>query len=311
MTNEQNPSKSFFGSNVNGTKIEQKAQEFVSKGSNRKLDEPHDINFTIGSKLFYNLFTFINEMSYDVVMYFKKKEMRMIVIDPSTTHASSIRFDRIEFADYNIKDFENDDAERVVYIDSSIINDELNINENYPIDFYVDTKVNKRFYVVCGKEIVYNQLNNYEQSLMKSYMLCNDSIDKLINNNDYQKMVISQNAMNNLLSSLLKKVNKKKNESTIISLQLRKGEIDFTIKDEVKGSSVILNGEDIIISPLKDDNLSFELGYLTKLNKLRTILSYNSSLYVNKNLPILFESKFGGNKIVLYYVIAPRIEENK
>src|SRR3970040_1528094 len=115
--NNESPNQSFFGSASAETKIDNKEQQFISKGSNRRLDEPYDINFTIGSKFFSNLITFINEMGYDTVMWFKKKEMKLLVIDPSKTHAASIRFDRIEFADYNIKGLENDDSERLIYID--------------------------------------------------------------------------------------------------------------------------------------------------------------------------------------------------
>ncbi len=307
------PNQSFFGSigKDNKDKKEQKPEEFIKKGSNRKITEPYDIHFMIGSAFFSNLVEFTSEVGYDVVLWFKKKEMKLVMIDASQTHGLSISFDKIEFADYSVNGLENDDSEKLVYIDLSIISEDLLINENYPIDFYIDTVQNNRFYVVCGKEMVRKQLESVslgDDSVLTTRKKFDNSIHRIAENSGYQKVVVNMNSMNGLIKSLNKKKSKVKEKSTYLFIYSRRGELDFIIENEVKGSSYVLSGEDMLVSPINECKIELVLEFLTKMSKLK--LTYNPTFYIGANLPIMVETRLGGSKIILCYLIAPRDSGN-
>ena len=103
--------------------------EFVSKSSNRRLNEPYNIKFTISSDVFKNLVEFVGTVGYDVLFIFKKKEVLMLSIDTAQTHSIAVKFEKTEFSDYIVKGLEKDDDEKIVLIDISVIIDELDIDE--------------------------------------------------------------------------------------------------------------------------------------------------------------------------------------
>lgn len=292
--------------------------EFVGKGANRRLDEPWNIHFTIGSQTFVNLITLINEIEYDALFLFKKKELIIISIDKGTTHASTIKFEKTEFSDYVVKGLEKDDDEKTVYIDISIIIDELSINENNPIDFYIDTLEKNRFYVINGKEIVRKQLTSTNvgaESILQKYKNFLAMMDRLIKDGRYQKVIANQVPLSILTKSLSKKKSQKKDSDVVVDMLLNKNELDFRIEDEVRGSSIVLSGEDVMVYPIEDDRVRFMLDYIIKFGKLK--LTYNVAMYlcgekigISNSLPIILESRFGGGRITCSYLIAPRVDED-
>lgn len=285
------------------------AGSFISKGSNRILDEPWNIHFTVGGQLFANMIEFMNQIDYNAAFQFKKNEMNMMIVDGGNTHLSSIRFEKTEFSDYTIKDLKDENDEKFIYIDISIITNELTIDDSHPIDMYVDTLVKNRFYAVCGKEIAWKQLNSISISdeinaISKKYNSLKDTVKRMIEIPDYQRIVVAQVALSNLIKSLSKKRSKKKDEVVGCHLSLFKDRLTFLIKDEVKGNDIELSGEDILVYPTSIDSSGFNIDYFIKFGKLKT--SYTTTMYLHEGLPIIFESRLGGGKIVLYYLIAPR-----
>lgn len=326
--NTQNPNQSFFSdkppeqrtSSQHSTATGSSAgsTEFIGKGSNRRLNENWDIHFILSAPAFINLITFISDIGYDAMFIFKKRELIIVDIDSANTHAATIKIEKTEFTDYVVKGLEKDDDEKVVYIDTSIIIDELSVNENYPVDFYVDTLEKNRFYVVNGKEIVRRQLSvtsEGTESIIGRYKSFLDMMNRLITRKEYQKIIANQNPVMGLIKSLNKKKSQKKNESVIVDLSLSKIELDFQIQDEngIKGSSIVLSGEDILVYPMESDLLKFNLEYFNKLGKLK--MTFNVAMYICGNkagnsLPLVVETRFGGGRIIMNYLIAPRVETN-
>ncbi len=287
--------------------------EFISKSSNRRLNEPYNIKFTISSDLFKNLVEFIGTVGYDVLFIFKKKEVLMLSIDAAQTHSITVKFEKIEFSDYIIKELENDDDEKVVYIDISVIIDELSINEKFPIDFYVDTLEMNRFYVVNGKEIVEKQLESLNtsdsiESTVSKYKSMYNSIKKLTSVIDYQKVVVNQVPFMNVIKSLSKKTEKGEGKTTYATLYSNKHELDFRIEKDVKKSSIMLSGEDIMVYPLREDKVVFSLAFLNKIGKLK--LTFVASMYICTDKPIIIETRLGIGKCIVHFLIAPRIEDS-
>jgi hypothetical protein len=66
----------------------------------------------------------------------------------------------------------------------------------------------------------------------------------------------------------------------------------------------MLYGEDIIIGGTRDVEHVYKLEDYNKFGKLK--FTNNINLYVNENLPLIMETKFGASRIVLYYLLAPR-----
>lgn len=310
----KNPNESFFGStpSENGNKNNKPSQEFVMKGGNRGIDEPYDIHFTISGGVFSNLMKFISEINYDVFFQFKKKELIIAVIDPGTSHSSLTKFDLIEFTDYHVNGLEKDEDEKYIYMDISVMVDELSINEEKPIDMYIDTLIKHRYYVISGKEIIRNQLNasnNLSEILQRYINFTRDFVGNFLTNENYQKIILNSSSLTSTIKSLTKKKLKKgKDKTVIVSLVFNKTNLDWIIEDETKASSTMLSGEDVMVYPIREEIFDADLDFIVKYGLLKS--TYTTGLYTNgNNLPLIIENKLGGlGKITNYYLIAPRVK---
>ncbi len=313
---EVNPSEQFFSNENIGTekrvpdkKETKEENSFISKGSNKVLNKPYNIHFTIGGKMFANMLQFINLIDYKSIFQFKQKEVNIMAVDAGNTHMSLIKFEKTEFADYLIKDLEGEDSEKLIYIDLSITED-LPVDDNHPIDFYVDTIVMNRFYMISGKVIVYKQLGVLNTSESESVIVgkakfLTETIAK-IHKTNFQRISISQIALSNLMKSLSKQKSKKKDETVNCKMELKKNNILFTIQNESSGIDIELSGDDIMVYPTDEDMSIFDIEYFNKFGILKS--SYTTTMYTKSPLPIIFESRLGGGKIIVYYLLATRSE---
>ncbi len=294
---------------------ESRNTEFIGKSSNRKLDSSigYNIHFTLGCSTFTNIINFISEVDYNVAFCFRKREVQIISIDPGDAHGVIVRLDKIEFSDYGIKDIENENDERWILIDTSVITDDMSFNEEKPIDFYVDTINKNRFYVINGKEQVEKQLNSIktsdaEDALLKKHKSFYSVIQRLTNDERYQKIVVNYSPFTSVLRSLSKKTDKQKDASTLSTLHLTKYDLDFRIENETKSSSIMLSSDDIMVYPLQNDTFKFNLKFLNKLGKLK--LNNVVDTYISGTLPIIFSSRIGGGGAQMWYLLAPRIDSD-
>lgn len=317
--------------------------EMSVKGVNRKFTKKWDIKFTIGSVLFKNIMEFLNEMSYDILFRFRKKEMKIYIRDPSDTHMTHVMFSNLEFAEYVVRDITDIDSdignyinsdihgdidskkddkekqrkddneksneiiEKVFYVDMSIINDII-VSEDYPIDFYISLD-EKKCYLVCGKEMVYSRLMSMSDKSNRTlfeYKLSEVKLDKMIKNDMYQKIVITHSAFKAMMNSLSLKTNKEKNVS-IMAIKFNINEIDFLIEQDLKGSSYLISGNDVIVYPLRSDKILVNTMFLKKFNKLK--FTYQVTIYFSSSgLPLMLETRLGAGKIFIYFGIALRVE---
>lgn len=301
---------SFFGTTNIGKAIKRKESpktEINTKGINRKHTEQWDIKLSIGSKTFQNIVNFLSETGYDVVLKFRKNEMIMYIIDLSSTHVSFISIAKTEFAEYEVVGLTNDN-EKVCFVDISIVED-LMVNEDYPIDVYIDTLDTMMYHIVNGKEVVSRRILSMDDNLslvLQSYKSSDEKVQLLIGSSEYQKVVVVHNALKTVLNSIAKKGGKDK-DVMLVNMNIGPREIDFRIQGELKRASVLLSGEDILVYPMKSEVLEMKIEYFKKFSKLE--LSYPVNLYCNREMPLIFETKLGGGGIRLYFIVAPRVSE--
>lgn len=281
--------------------------EMVGKGVNRVLDESWNIKMTMDSEIFDGIIKFLQEMGYSTIFRFNNKEVKLYIIDPSNTHASLVIIDKTEMAEYVWKSKINTDNEidyeEPVYVDTDVIED-MNISTKHPVDLYFDTVDKRKMYIVNEKEILSRQLNSMDNqdNTLSTY---EGYIEKLNNiwlkNESSFKMIIGHNGFQTVVKSLEKK---KKSEIKFVHVKYGKNEIEFVSRDNVRSSSIMLYGEDIIIGGTRDVEHVYKLEDYNKFGKLK--FTNNINLYVNENLPLIMETKFGASRIVLYYLLAPR-----
>ncbi len=317
---DEHPNDSFFvdrGSPKKDNKQEKDLQEsrnseFSGKTSNRKLDKKWNIHFTLGSGTFSNLVLFLSDIDYNIAFLFRKREVQMVAIDPGDSHGSVIKLDKIELSDYT-SNLEKDDDEKWILIDSSVITDEMSINEEKPVDFYVDTLDKKRYYVINGKEQVERQLNTVDTSdgtdaLLKRHKNFSNSVSKLITDERYQKIVVNYAPLTSLIKSLSKKTDKSKDTTTLCSLYLTKYDLDFRVASEVKSSSIMLSSDDLMVYPLKDDIFKFSLKFFNKLGKLK--FNNTVEMYICGEYPIIVSTRLGGGGVRTWFLLAPRMDSD-
>lgn len=300
-------SEGFFEARLD-TKLGKEAEktEFTTKGVNRKLDKKYDIKFTAGSELFSNILEFIHEIGYDVIMRFGLRRMHMYMVDVSNTHLVHVMFDKTEFAEYVVEGID-ENSEKVIYLDTSLIND-FEVNKDYPIDFYVDTKDEMKAYIANGKEIAWRRLNSMAATMnntLQGYKESEIKLKSLLELEKYQKIVVNQGALKSVLRSVSKKTGRK--DVNFLVIKLRKNEIGFEMESKDRGSSIVLSGEDVLVYPQKEDSLNINIDYFKKFNKLK--LTYQCIMYINSDLPLVYETKLGAGRIGVYLIIAPRARE--
>jgi hypothetical protein len=251
--------------------------EMVGKGVNRVLDESWNIKMTMDSEIFDGIIKFLQEMGYSTIFRFNNKEVKLYIIDPSNTHASLVIIDKTEMAEYVWKSKINTDNEidyeEPVYVDTDVIEDMRQLNSMDNQD---------------------NTLSTYEGYIEKLNNIW-------LKNESSFKMIIGHNGFQTVVKSLEKK---KKSEIKFVHVKYGKNEIEFVSRDNVRSSSIMLYGEDIIIGGTRDVEHVYKLEDYNKFGKLK--FTNNINLYVNENLPLIMETKFGASRIVLYYLLAPR-----
>lgn len=282
------------------------ANEVVGKGNNRKLNEKWNIKFTIEADFFDWIFRFLREIGYRTIFRFNKDGIKIFLLDESTSHAAYVLINKIGVAEYVVNGIDEEN-EIVVYVDMDIV-EEMLINNRYPVDIYFDTSEKSTMYIVNGKNIEkrrLNSLDNKDNTNSNYEMYLNKIVEWTKNENTF-KVVVGYNGFKGVIGSLDKKKGKQK-ETKIVDIKFGKDNIDFIVggaEDEVKSSSIMMYGEDIFVRGIRDVQKSFNLEYIVKLGKLK--FDNNISFYVNENLPLVFESKFGLGKILIYYFIAPK-----
>lgn len=291
------------------------SNEMVGKSANRKLEEKWNIKLTLGPDFFAETFSFLKEMSYSTIFRLSKQGIKIYVIDPSGTHASYVFLDRTELAEYVVDGLpigsgvegEVISTEKVIYVDMDVL-EEMLINLKYPIDIYFDTIVRNRMYIVNGKEIVSRRLNSLDNkdTAIGTYETYHEKIMGWIKREDSSKVLVHHNPFKSVLSSLEKKKSKKEKSSTMMGVKFGKTEIDFFVGTEIKSSSIQMYGDDIMSHSTQEVNLIISLETLVKFAKLK--LKNEVLLYVSDKAPLVLETKFGAGRIIIYYVITPRVE---
>lgn len=321
MFNEINRVDPFMEKVNRSNEFGKKEDEVIGKGNNRKLDEKWNIKVTVGADFFDEIFRFLRELGYDTIFRFNKEGMKIYILDASTSHASYVLVDKTEMAEYKnldglgldgkeLKELDGKE-ELVIYVDMDVIEDML-LNNRYPVDMYFDTIEKKRMYIVNGKEIVRRRLNSLDNkdNTNSTYEMYLDKIFGWIKNENTFKVGVGYNGFKGVIGSLEKKKGKQK-ETKMVDIKFGKDDIDFIVgggEDEVKSSSIMMYGEDILVRGLRDVQVRLNLEYVVKLGKLK--FNNNISFYINENLPLVVESKFGTGKIIVYYVIAPKKEQD-
>lgn len=296
----------FFTGEMKANKTDNKETEFHEKGANIKFNQPYDIKFTIGSENFQNLMEFLGTVGYDVAFRFGKKELQICILDSAKTHSIVIVSKSVEFAEYIVPKDMKDDEERIVYVDIEEEIDEMSINKELPVEVYIDTLINKTIYIVNGKEQFERRtLNNGDESsgTLGFSKVGYATIKRMMNNENQQKVVVTQGAMKNLMASLSKKYPKVKEKIKICNVILKKNELEISLESDLKKNRMFLNGQDLMVYPLREDTVGIDFGYLVKFNKLK--LNSQVNLYLCGQLPIVFECKFGGGNMTVYFMIAP------
>lgn len=292
--------------------------EMIGKNTNRQLKEKWNIKLQFQSEFFFDLFMFLKEMKYDTIFLLKKNGVTIYVIEPGNTYMSFVLVDRTEMSEYVDIDRneltgnqEDDNTEKLIFVDMDVIED-MSINPKYPIDLYFDTKEKNKMYVVNNKEIMSRRLNdtlNANNSLTthKQFYL---NLMKWIKDESTFRMVVSHISFKNILSSLSKKKSKKdKSSDTYVNINFGKTEIDFKVENEIKSSSIQMYGDDITVKGQRDVTIVFDLKNFVKIGTLK--FSSNVTFYVNETLPFVIETKFGAGRIIVYYIIAPRVENQE
>lgn len=295
--------------------IDKKDEDIIGKGNNRKLDEKWDIKVTVGADFFDDIFRFLREMKYNTIFRFSGDGMKVYVLDGSTSHAAYVLVDKTEMAEYvNNLVLEGDGGEgsegkteEVIYVDMDIVEDML-LNNKYPVDIYFDVSEKKRMYIVNGKEIVRRRLDSLDNKddTNSTYEMYLEKINSWKNNERTFKMSVGYNGFKAVVGSLERKKGKQK-ETKKVNIKFGVDNIEYIVggnEDEVKSSSIMMYGEDILVRGVRPVEKIFNLEYVVKFGKLK--FNNNISFYVNESLPMVMESKFGAGKIIAYYVIAPR-----
>lgn len=308
IINETNMADPFMEkvNKLNG--FDKKEDEVIGKGNNRKLDEKWNVKVTLGSDFFDEIFRFLRELGYNTIFRFDNNGMKIYILDASTSHAAYVLIDKTEIAEYTIKD-KDDNSELVIYVDMDVV-EEMSLNNKYPVDIYFDTLEKKKMYIVNGKNIEKRRLNSLDNkdNTNSTYLLYLEKIMGWINNENTFKVGVGYNGFKGVIGSLDRKKGKQK-ETKLVDIKFGKNDIDFIVggaEDDVKSSSIMMYGEDILVRGIRDVQLSFNLEYIVKLGRLK--FNNNVSFYVNERLPLVVESKFGTGKILVYYFIAPRKE---
>lgn len=283
--------------------------EFTTKGSNIKFDKPYDIKFTIGADIFTNVINFMKAINLDILYKIKKDGIRLYTRDVANTHVSAIKFKRTEFAEYDISKLNfNETDEYLVYVDMSFI-DDLSIKKGYPVDVYIDMTESKRLYIVCDKDIVWRRLNSMTDSdnVIDTYKKEEDIINGFVSNKNMKKIVYNFVSFKDLLNSLNKKYDSKdKKSSGSVILQATSSRVGFTIEDELKGGEFWLQGNNVVIFPLEDVSVELSIEYIQIFNILQ--LNNQVNTYLDSSLPAVFTTRLGGGSITVFFIIAPRID---
>jgi hypothetical protein len=301
----------FFGTTNIGKAVKKKEPiktDIGNKHNNRRHTEQWDIKFSTGSLTFVNIINFMSETGDSIIIKFRKNEMIMYIIDPSNTHVSYISMAKTEFAEYEVvglaKDGEN--SEKVVYLNISIVED-LMINEDHPVDVYIDTLKTMMYHIVNGKEVVSRRLNSMNDDLSQillSYKEADQKLQSLIADDNYQRVTVVYTALKNVMNSISKKAGKDK-DTALLNIHLGLHEIDFRIEKELARSSILLSGEDISVYPIRAEVLEMKVEYFKIFGKLE--LGYPVKLYCCESMPLVFETKLGGGGIRIYFIVAPRV----
>lgn len=290
--------------------VNKDTNEVVGKGNNRKLDEKWNIKFTIEADFFEWIFRFLREIGYSTIFRFNKDDIKIFVLDESTSHAAYVLIDRIGVAEYIVNGIVEEN-EIVVYVEMDMV-EEMLLNNRYPVDIYFDTLEKKKMYIVNGKNIEMRRLTSLDNkdNTNSSYEMYLGKITGWIKNENTFKMIVGYNGFKGVIGSLEKKKGKK-DETKIVDINFGKGDIEFVVggaENETKTSSIMMYGEDIFVRGIRDVHKSFNLEYVVKLGRLK--FDNNISFYVNESLPLVFESKFGLGKVLIYYFIAPKSRNN-
>lgn len=293
--------------------------EIIGKGTNRKFDKKWNIKICMGTEFFDGLFRYLREMGYSTVFKFNEKEVRIYVIDPSKTHAGIVAIDKTEMAEYELKGLglgpesalgvDGKAKDIIVYVDTDVIED-MGLNAKYPVDLFFDIigaggeKSEKKMYIVNGKELVSRKVNSMENKdgTLGMYEEYEKRMFTWIKDENCFRMSVSSNGLKGALVSLEKK---KKAEIKLVSTMFKKNEIEFVAENEVRRHSSLIYGEDIVVGGSRDVENIYNLENLVKFGKLK--LTNYVSLYIKENSPLVFETKLGSGKIVLYYLIAPNV----
>lgn len=295
--------------------LDSKAIEFVGKSSNRKLDPSikYNIHFTLDSGTFLNMINFLSDIEYNVAFCFKKKEVYMVSIESGNSHGGFVKINNIDFTDYSAN-IGNEVEEKWILIDTTPITDRMMINEEKPVDMYVDTVEKNRFYIVNGKEYIARQLNTTAssdgpESLVKKHKGFENTLTRLMSNEEYQKVIVNSVPLTNVMKSLLKKTDKSKDVTTLCTLNLTKYKIDWKIVNEVEENGIALSGDDIVVCPLHDDVFKFSLKFFNKFGKMKT--TNTVEMFVKGDYPIVLNTKIGNGSIKVWFLLAPRIDDQQ
>lgn len=305
--------------------------QMAGKSANRKLNEKWNIKLQLKADLFEDIFRFLRSMQYKTIFRFREKNVKLFVMDESTSHMAYVVIDRTEISDYisgvvngvidekEIKEKEikdgsidvdsgNDNDEIVVYCETDVI-EEMSINGKYPVDVYFDTLDKQRMYIVNAKNKKSRRLmsTDNQDSSSSSYKSYEDKIQSWIKDQNTFKMSVGYKGFKDVMASL-DKIKGDKKEVQVVEIKFGINEIEFNVGsgDDVKSSSDIMYGEDIAVRGKREVTNLYNLEYLVKFGRLDFDNTVN--FYINEEYPLIMGSNFGHGKFEIYYVVANRAD---
>lgn len=294
------------------------ADEMVGKTTNRTLDEKWNIKIQFGAGFFKNLFGFTKGMGYNTLFGLRKKDFSIYKVDSTKTHMAYIRISRTEVSEYiNTDDIDtvlstdqtDNQEEIIIYVEMDVL-EEMELDDKHPIDLYFDTKEMKSMYIIHGKAKESRRLNSLsnDDPTTSSYPTSYEKLTRYIKDENAYPVHIQKEASNRILTYLSKKKSKKDEKSdNIITIKFSPTEIDFVKETDTSTSSIQLYGDDISLKPIRNSKILLALDYILKFKALQ--LENPVIYHVNEGNLFILETKFGAGQIKLYYMIAPRSEE--
>ena len=267
---------------------ENRQERIIPSLDNRKFDDHYDIKIRMGPQYFAEFMKFMKDINYDMLIIFQKDKIMFYSIGNE------------------IVDKTNNEIRCLIGLEFV---DKITLSEQYPVDMYIDLKNNKMS-IINGKEMSWRRLISLKNDniVLSSNKGVEERLNEWTNINSPKRLskIVVGTTLRGVLQSLDKKRTDKKSKKTV-EVKFSKKEIDFTLSDQIGGTSVQMYGEDIVDSNLeKNMSAIFNVEYLAKFGKFKQFFN-NINLYVKTDHPLVMETTMGSGGITIQYFIAPHV----